>query len=160
MRLRLGQIYCVKQERPAARLISLFILFLLFMPMGVYPNITLPHLKLRALNRLIHVISQKIAWWTYRIGFEQGRCRAGLAKRILYVPFGDPLRPPTPILCAWSSTVLPTSNDWLPKVHVTGYFFFDLNSSYRPAKVNDSTRDYSLRLGRYNASFVKRFVKS
>lgn len=107
--------------------------FPMFTPTGDYPNVSLPDLKVRALNRLTHVLAQKIVWWTSVFGYEQVRRRAGLPKQKLYFPFDeDPLRPPTPILCAWSPSVLPPSNDWRRNVHVTGYFFFDLNNSYRP----------------------------
>jgi sterol 3beta-glucosyltransferase len=107
--------------------------FPMFTPTGDYPNITLPDLGSRSLNRLTHRISAKIAWWTSRIGFEHVRRRAGVGKRRLYWPFDDdPLRPRTPILCAWSPTVLPASSDWLPHMHVTGYHFFPLNDSDQP----------------------------
>lgn len=107
--------------------------FPMFAPTGDYPNVTMPDLKLRTLNRLTHVASKKITWWTSSFGYEQIRRRAGLPKRRLYFPFGkDPLHPPTPILCAWSPSVLPPSSDWSPNVQVTGYFFFDGNASYQP----------------------------
>jgi sterol 3beta-glucosyltransferase len=109
--------------------------FPMFTPTGDYPNVTMPDLKLRALNRLTHVASKRITWWTSSFGFEQVRRRAGLSKRKLYFPFDeDPLRPPTPILCAWSPSILPPSNDRNLIVHVTGYFFFDSNTSYQPPK--------------------------
>lgn len=77
--------------------------FPMFTPTGDYPNIALPDLKWRALNRFTHRLSQKIAWLISRSGFEQVRRRVGLPKRKLYSPFDkDPQRPPTPILCAWS----------------------------------------------------------
>jgi sterol 3beta-glucosyltransferase len=107
--------------------------FPMFTPTGDYPNITMPHRMLPSLNRFTHKFSGQITWWTSRIGFERARRRAGLAKRKLYWPFDrDSLRAPTPILCAWSPSVLPASNDWLPRVHVTGYYFFPSHDSYRP----------------------------
>lgn len=107
--------------------------FPMFAPTGDYPNVTMPDLKVRALNRLTHVVSKKVSWWTSFLGFEQVRRRAGLPKRKLYFPFDDdPLRPPTPILCAWSPNVIPPSSDWNSNIHVTGYYFFDLNISYQP----------------------------
>ena len=108
--------------------------FPMFAPTGDYPNITLPDLKWRTLNRFTHRLSQKITWWTSKSGFEQVRRRVGLPKRKLYWPFDEnPLRPPTPILCAWSPSVLPPSRDWLSHIHVTGYYFFDLNIAYQPS---------------------------
>jgi UDP:flavonoid glycosyltransferase YjiC (YdhE family) len=107
--------------------------FPMFTPTGDYPNVAMPDLKLRALNRLTHIISQKITWWTSKSGFEQVRRRVGLPKRKLYFPFGkDPLRPPALILCAWSPGILPPSNDWTDNVRVTGYYFLDVDESYQP----------------------------
>ena len=113
--------------------------FPMFTPTGDYPNVTLPGLRSRFLNRLTHTLSGKITWWASQIGFERVRRRAGLRKRKLYWPFDDgPLRPRTPILCAWSHGVLPPSKDWLPNVHVTGYYFFADHDSYQPNKELES----------------------
>ena len=113
--------------------------FPMFTPTGDYPNVTLPDLKSRTLNRLTHTLSAKITWWAARLGFERVRRRVGFAPRKLYWPFDDdPLRPRTPILCAWSPGVLPPSGDWPPHVHVTGYYFFSLHDSYRPPKELES----------------------
>lgn len=107
--------------------------FPMFTTTGDYPNITMPPGMPRSWNRLTHKFSAKIAWWTSRLGFERVRRRAGLPKRKLYWPFdNDPLRPRTPILCAWSPSVLPGSDDWPPRVHITGYYFFQPNNSYQP----------------------------
>ncbi|NUQ85971.1 MAG: glycosyltransferase family 1 protein [Anaerolineales bacterium] len=109
--------------------------FPMFTPTGDYPNVTLPGMKVPALNRLTHLAAQRITWWTSRFGYQQIRRRAGLPARKLYFPFdGNSLRPPTPILCAWSPSVLPPSNDWRPNVHVTGYFFFDSITPYQPSR--------------------------
>jgi len=108
--------------------------FPMFTPTGDYPNVTMPNLKLRSLNRFTHLVSQKVTWWTSRFGYEQVRRRVGLPKRKLYFPFdNDPLRPPTPILCAWSPNILPPSSDWKDNVHMTGYYFFDHVEDYRPS---------------------------
>lgn len=108
-------------------------LFPMFTPTGDYPNISLPDLKIRSLNRLTHVLSHQIAFGTSKFGYEQVRRRVGISKRRLYSPFErSPLRPPTPILCAWSPIVVPPSSDWGSNVHVTGYFFGAIESNYRP----------------------------
>jgi sterol 3beta-glucosyltransferase len=107
--------------------------FPMFTPTGDYPNIAMPHRLPRVLNRFTHKFSAKITWWTSRLGFERVRRRTGLPKRTLYWPFEDnPLRPPTPILCAWSPRVLPASGDWPPHVHVTGYYFLPSKNSFQP----------------------------
>jgi sterol 3beta-glucosyltransferase len=107
--------------------------FPMFTPTGDYPNISLPDLRSRSLNRLSHKFSEKITWWTSQIGFERVRRSAGIPRRKLYWPFEEnPLRPRTPILCAWSPSILPASKDWTANIHVTGYFFFEQNASYQP----------------------------
>lgn len=112
-------------------------MFPMFSSTGDYPNITMPHRLPRVLNRFTHQFSSKLTWWTSKIGFERVRRRAGLPKRKLYWPFkNDTLRPRTPILCAWSPSVLPASTDWPSRVHVTGYCFFPYNNSYQvPAQL-------------------------
>jgi sterol 3beta-glucosyltransferase len=113
--------------------------FPMFAPTGDYPNVTLPDLRLRSLNRLTHIFSQKITWWTSKSGFEQVRRRAGLSKRKLYWPFDDdPLQLRTPILCAWSPSVVPPSSDWSPRVHITGYYFLPLENAYQPGPELDA----------------------
>jgi sterol 3beta-glucosyltransferase len=107
--------------------------FPIFTPTGDYPSITMPHGLPRSVNRFIHKFSAKVTWWTSRIGFERVRRRTRLPKRRLYWPFeDDPLRPRTPILCAWSPTVLPASSDWPSRVHVTGYYFLPPDNPYQP----------------------------
>ena len=110
--------------------------FPMFTSTGDYPNVTLPDMRSRFLNRLTHTLSAKITWWTSRIGFERVRRRAGLTPRKLYWPFDNTLsRPRTPILCAWSPTVLPPSSDWPPNVHVTGYYFLPVDSYQPPTEL-------------------------
>jgi len=108
--------------------------FPMFTPTGDYPNVTLTDLKLRGLNRLTHILAEKISRGGGRLGFAQIRRRAGLPKRKLYWPFDkDPAHPRTPILCAWSPSVIPPSSDWPPHVHVPGWYFFDANVTYTPS---------------------------
>jgi sterol 3beta-glucosyltransferase len=113
--------------------------FPMFTPTGDYPNVSMPDLGIRALNRLSHTLSAQIAWWTSRSGFEQVRRKAGLAKRKLFWPFDEnPPRMRTPILNAWSPVILPPSNDWPSRVHTTGYYFFPFDESYQPPAELDS----------------------
>ena len=109
-------------------------IFPMFTPTGDYPNVTLPDLKFPFLNRMTHAMAAKISWWGSRLGFEQVRRRAGFQKRRLYWPFEkDPARPRTPILCAWSPSIIPPSSDWPDHVTVTGWYYFDSNEHYTPS---------------------------
>lgn len=113
--------------------------FPMFAPTGDYPNVTIPNLGNRFLNRLTHTLSMQITMLTSRFGFDQVRRRAGLPKRKLYHPFKDDTpRLRTPILCAWSPDLLPPSSDWDSRVHVTGYYFFPENKSYSPPSELDA----------------------
>jgi sterol 3beta-glucosyltransferase len=110
-------------------------LFPMFTPTGDYPNVSLPDLKVGLPNRSTHKIALLISICSAKLGFEQVRRRAGLVKRVLYSPFEDSLfRSRTPILCAWSRSVVPASSDWPPRTHVTGYYFLPPNNSYRPPR--------------------------
>lgn len=110
-------------------------LFPMFVPTGDYPNISLPDFGNRVYNRFTHIASAQISWITSKLGFEQMRHRAGLPKRKLYFPFKDsPPRPRTPILCAWSPSLIPPSRDWGPHMHVTGYYFLPRNDAYTPPR--------------------------
>lgn len=107
--------------------------FPMFTPTGDYPNIALPHSRLRIWNRFTHQFSIKISDWAAKFGYEQVRRRAGLPKRKLYSPFHkDRFRPLTPILCAWSPRVIPPSGDWPSHIHVTGYLFDEHDPTYQP----------------------------
>jgi sterol 3beta-glucosyltransferase len=107
--------------------------FPMFSPTGDYPNVTLPDLKIRFLNRLTHIMAKKMTWWGSRLGFEQVRRRAGLPKQKLHWPFDEgTARPQTPVLCAWSPSVIPPSSDWPDDIIVTGWYFFDSNTHYSP----------------------------
>jgi len=107
--------------------------FPMFTPTGDYPNVTMSNWKIRPLNRFTHELSQQLVWWGAKFGFEQVRRRVGFPRRRLYFPFDDdPVRIPTPILCAWSPSVLPPSSDWQSNVHVTGYLFGEYDSTYQP----------------------------
>ncbi len=114
--------------------------FPMFTPTGDYPNITMPNFRNRFLNRLSHMVSKKLFFLSAQIGFEQVRRKAKLPKRKLFIPFDEnPLHFQTPILCAWSPSILPASTDWsYPQIHVTGYYFFPLNDSYSPSPELDS----------------------
>lgn len=108
-------------------------LFPVFTPTGDYPNVTIPDLRLRFLNRLTHLMTRGMMVWGSKYGFEQVRRRAGLPNRKLYSPFDKaPVHFRMPILCAWSPRVLPASNDWSLNTHVTDYFFGSSDGEYQP----------------------------
>src|SRR6185503_14501328 len=97
-----------------------------------YPNVTMPNFGFGQLNQLTHRFASRATWIMSKWGFEYVRRRAGLPRQRLYWPFDQSsLRPRTPILCAWSPSVVPPSRDWPPHVHVTGYLFGKYDVGYR-----------------------------
>lgn len=107
--------------------------FPMFTPTGDYPNVTLPNWNNRSWNRFTHQFAQKMSWWGAKFGYEQVRRRTGLPRRKLHSPFvDDPVRPRTPILCAWSPRVIPPSSDWPSHIHVTGYLFDQQDAGFQP----------------------------
>ena len=107
-------------------------LFPMFTPTRDYPNVTMPNFGFGQLNQLTHRFASRATWIMSKWGFEYVRRRAGLPRQRLYWPFDQSsLRPRTPILCAWSPSVVPPSRDWPPHVHVTGYLFGKYDVGYR-----------------------------
>jgi sterol 3beta-glucosyltransferase len=135
--------------------------FPMFAPTGDYPNVTMPDFGNRLLNRLTHTLSIQIAWQAAKMGFEQVCRRAGLPKRKLFFPFqADLLRLPTPILCAWSPSLLPPSSDWSPHVYVTGYYFLPPHQPYSPPlELDEFLRSGSLPVCVSFGSMVNRDAK-
>jgi len=82
---------------------------------------------------LFDVLAEKITWGESSLGLAQVRHRVGLPRRMPYWRLDrDPARLWWPILCAWSPSVVPSSSDGRPHVHVTGWYFFDINMLYTP----------------------------
>ena len=52
--------------------------------------------------------------------------------RLTQRPFSSALKRPTPILYAYSPSVLPKPSDWGAGVHVTGYWFSDAEGNWPP----------------------------
>ena len=104
----------------------------MFAPTGDFPNVALPPFG-RAGNYLSHWLATQIFWYGGNSGFRQiQHLLPDTFPRILSWPFRGPH--PTPLLLACSPSVVPSSPDWSPNVHVTGYLFLE-NKQYHPPDV-------------------------
>lgn len=102
--------------------------FPMFAPTRAFPNVALSHLPPGWRSYFSHWISMQIFWHGGNLGYYQMRRRApqDFPARVAwpFTPTRD--RPITPLLFAYSPSVLPRPADWAaPHIHVTGYFFLD-----------------------------------
>ena len=109
--------------------------FPMFAPTRAFPNVALANLPPGGLNYFSHWLATQIFWYGGNSGYYQLRRRssADLPEK-LYWPFTpSPDRPLTPLLFAYSSTVVPRPAEWTaPNLHITGYFFLEAGQEYQP----------------------------
>jgi sterol 3beta-glucosyltransferase len=110
-------------------------IFPMFAPTRAFPNVALASLPPGSLSYFSHWFATQVFWYGGNSGYNQLRRRlpAELPAR-LYWPFAStPDRHLTPLLFAYSPTVLPRPNDWTaPNIHITGYLFLDEAEDYLP----------------------------
>lgn len=76
-------------------------------------------------NRLSHVLTSQVFWTLFRPTLNQARQAALDMPRLS----GDQ---PYPVLYGYSPAVLPKPADWDTSLHVTGYWFLDRPTGWRP----------------------------
>ena len=85
----------------------------------------------RLLNRISGFAMLEVIWQWYRPFVNEFRGRFGL-RRFSGSDFHHILVS-TPLLGAYSSTVIPHPQDWSDNVHITGYWFQDSQSTWKPS---------------------------
>ena len=103
-------------------------------PTAVMPSASLPSLRRppARLNRATWTASEWLSWRAFRPGLQAQRRRLGLSGLPRRRPSRWPLETRAPILYGFSPTVVPVPADWPPDVHVTGYWFRDLDPDWTP----------------------------
>jgi len=115
--------------------------FPVFAPTWEFPSVAMARLPPGVLSYLSHWLAIQTFWYGGNTGYGPAR-RANAdipyPKR-LYWPFDKsrPLHLRTPMLCAYSPTVLPRPGDWKENIHVTGYLFLDQENYRPPAEITD-----------------------
>lgn len=108
--------------------------FPMFAPTRAFPNVALPSLPPGPLSYFSHWFSTQIFWHGGNVGYYQMRQRApeSFPSRVFwpFAPAKDRLA--TPLIFAYSPSVLPRPDDWTaPNIHIPGYFFLD-HPDYAP----------------------------
>ena len=108
--------------------------FPMFAPTRDFPNVALSKIRPGRLSHFSHWFATQVFWYGGNAGYRrlQRSSNAGFPRK-LYWPFSaSPERPLTPLLFAYSPSVLPKPADWTaPNLHIPGYFFLD-QPDYRP----------------------------
>jgi sterol 3beta-glucosyltransferase len=112
-------------------------IFPIFAPTRTFPNVASGNIPPGRLSVFTHWLATKIFWYGGNSGYArlQKEWPQDLPKK-LYWPFTPTCdRPLTPLLFAYSPTVLPRPVDWsTPHIHIPGYFFLD-NPDFQPPTV-------------------------
>ena len=106
----------------------------LFAPTRGFPLPAMANLPPGALSYASHWMFTQVFWHIGNLGYAGlRRDYPDVAGLQLHWPF-DPREPhPTPLLFAYSPTVLPRPDDWTaPNIHVPGYLFLDSPNGYVP----------------------------
>jgi sterol 3beta-glucosyltransferase len=104
------------------------------LPTGAFPAPLLPAppLRVAALNRASHQLSELLFWQGLRSLVNQVRRASGLAALPWYPTLARAVHAGAPALYAYSSLVVPKPADWPASAHVTGFWFLDAPASYDP----------------------------
>jgi sterol 3beta-glucosyltransferase len=104
----------------------------LFMPTRTFPMVALPAIPPGAVSLFTH----RLTTWVFRRAMRVGltrlrRVAPGIVGKSLAWPFDPSRRGATPLLFAFSPSVLPRPADWTaPGVHIPGYFFLEAPEAY------------------------------
>ena len=108
-------------------------LFPVFCSTSEFPAPTFPSLPLGgAYRKLTHQLVTQVFWQGSRVLYSLLRRKNPALPPLTGWPFDEGNAGPTPILYAFSPTVVPRPRDWRPGVHITGYWFSDLPGHWNP----------------------------
>ncbi len=105
-----------------------------FAPTRAFPNPAFAQVPPGPFSTLTHWLTEQIMWTGGNCGYKPALAAHPEISypTKLYWPFRDsPERSRTPLLFAYSPSVLPRPGEWGAEVHVTGYFFLD-DEPYQP----------------------------
>ncbi len=106
----------------------------MFMPTRAYPMVALPNVPPGALSYFTHWLTTQVFRYAVQVGLRRlRRAEPETFNLKLTWPFETSQPVQTPLLFAYSPTILPQPDDWkAPHIHITGYFFLEVPETYRP----------------------------
>lgn len=107
----------------------------MFAPTRAFPMIALPNVPPGNLSYFTHWLANRIYWYGMNFGLRNLHNPAlpGNLNQKPHWAFDASCPIRTPLLLAFSPTVLPQPVDWTaPHIHVTGYLFLDSPAAYQP----------------------------
>lgn len=109
------------------------LVFATFARTAAFPNQAFPELPLGGIyNRLTHDVFTQMFWQGNRLAYAWIRRKHPELPRLSTWAFAPSNRRPTPILYGFSPEVIPKPPDWDEDTHVTGYWFLEAVSGWRP----------------------------
>lgn len=109
--------------------------FPIFAPTRAFPPVSMPSLPPGSLSTFFHWLTTQVFWHGGNVGFRRLRkAHPETFDLELRWPFNrDGNRLGTPLVFAYSPTVVPRPDDWTaPHIHIPGYFFLESPDSYQP----------------------------
>jgi sterol 3beta-glucosyltransferase len=85
------------------------------------------------LNRPSFHLTHQMFWQIFKDNDNITRRVLGLGKGSFWGPFKSLAQRDEPVLYGYSKHVLPRPNDWTSKYHVTGYWYLDESSDWKPS---------------------------
>jgi UDP:flavonoid glycosyltransferase YjiC (YdhE family) len=109
------------------------LVFAIFARTAAFPNGAFPELPLGGVyNRWTHDVFTQLFWRGNRLAYAWMRRKHADLPPLSTWAFDARNERPTPILYGFSPQVIPKPPDWGEDVHVTGYWFLDGASDWRP----------------------------
>jgi len=109
--------------------------FPIFAPTRAFPPVSMPALPSGLISYFFHWLTTQVFWHGGNLGFKRlQKTDPGTFELTLHWPFkvGDN-RFTTPLIFAYSPTVIPRPADWSsPHIYISGCFFLDAPASYQP----------------------------
>lgn len=114
--------------------------FPMFAPTRAFPNVAMAHIPPGRLSQWTHQIATAVFWHGGNAGYRRLRRQdpAAFPEKLSWPFQPEPGRPLTPLVFAYSPSVLPRPADWAQShISVPGYFFLEEAGASLPAGVSD-----------------------
>ena len=104
-------------------------------PTSSFQSVVAPSLfNFGAYNKITHKLTEQAVWQPFRPILNKWRKEVlGLEPRNFWGPFRRIYQGTSPVLCGYSSLVVPKPADWPDLINLTGYWFLDEPEDWQPS---------------------------